>query len=241
MMKPQCGKNLLPTIMRSGVTRILATVLGCVSPNHHPFCNLPKTIRPGPNASIGSVSQKSSRRRALRERSSQPLILCGHGVLLRVEKGAPTIRNGFTHYPQKQETYRFFKGELTIPPRIIMLDGSGSVSFDVLAWLSEQNVSLIRIDWQGNVQTVLANNGYGSVVGCGCVDWNSKHVVGNVQNTSLKQVWQSQNALEFRTAFSNNNVPNLCKDCSLYISVDHAFSRLPLKNYDPKNGLYYNQ
>ena len=44
----------------------------------------------------------------------------------------------------------------------------------------------------------------GSVVGCGCVDWNSKHVVGNVQNTSLKQVWQSQNALEFRTAFSNN-------------------------------------
>jgi CRISPR-associated protein Cas1 len=137
MMKPRCGKNLLPTIMRSGATRILATVLGCGSPNHHPFSsrNLPKTIRPGPNAA-------SSR-----------------GVLLRVEGGALTIRNGFTHYPQK-ETYRFFKGELTNPPRIIMLDGSGSISFDVLAWLSEQNVSLIRIDWQGNVQSVLANNGY---------------------------------------------------------------------------------
>jgi CRISP-associated protein Cas1 len=80
--------------------------------------------------------------------------------LLRVERGALTIRDGFTHYPQKQETYRFFKGELTIPPRVIMLDGSGSISFDVLAWLSEQNVPLIRIDWQGNVQTVLANNGY---------------------------------------------------------------------------------
>jgi CRISP-associated protein Cas1 len=71
-----------------------------------------------------------------------------------------TIRNGFTHYPQKQETYRFFKGELAIPPRIIMLDGSGSISFDVLAWLSEQNVPLIHLDWQGNVQSVLANNGY---------------------------------------------------------------------------------
>jgi CRISP-associated protein Cas1 len=105
-------------------------------------------------------THKPHRRRAVRERPKQPLILCGHGVLLRIEGGALTIRNGFTHYPQKQETYRFFKGELTIPPRIIMLDGSGSISFDVLTWLSEQNVSLIRIDWQGNVQSVLANNGY---------------------------------------------------------------------------------
>jgi CRISPR-associated protein Cas1 len=105
-------------------------------------------------------SRNGSRRRAARARPKQPLVLCGHGVLLRVERGALTIRNGFTHYPQKQETYRFFNGELTIPPRIIMLDGSGSISFDVLAWLSEQNVSLIRIDWQGNVQTVLSNNGY---------------------------------------------------------------------------------
>lgn len=105
-------------------------------------------------------SRKANPRRAVRERSQQPLILCGHGVLLRVEGGALTIRNGFTHYPQKQETYRFFKGDLAIPPRIIMLDGSGSISFDVIAWLSEQNVPLIRMDWQGNVQSVLANNGY---------------------------------------------------------------------------------
>jgi CRISP-associated protein Cas1 len=104
--------------------------------------------------------RKANRRRAIRERPRQPFVLCGHGVSLRIEGGALTIRNGFTHYPQKQETYRFFKGELTIPPRIIMLDGSGNISFDVLAWLSEQNVPLIRIDWQGNVQSVLANNGY---------------------------------------------------------------------------------
>jgi hypothetical protein len=49
---------------------------------------------------------------------------------------------------------------LIIPPRIIMLDGSGSISFDVLAWLCEQKVSLIRVDWQGNAQSVLANDGY---------------------------------------------------------------------------------
>jgi CRISP-associated protein Cas1 len=107
-----------------------------------------------------SEGRKLSRRRAVRERPKQPLVLCGHGVSLRVEGGALTIRNGFTHYPQKQETYRFFKGELTIPLRIIMLDESGSISFDVLAWVSEQNVPLIRIDWQGNVQSILTNNGY---------------------------------------------------------------------------------
>jgi hypothetical protein len=62
-----------------------------------------------------------------------------------------TIRNGFTHYPQKQETYRFFRGNLVCPERIIMLDGSGSISFDVLAWLSEQRVSLIQITWNAEV------------------------------------------------------------------------------------------
>ena len=30
----------------------------------------------------------------------------------------------------------------------------------MLAWLSEQNVPLIHIDWQGNVQSIMANNGY---------------------------------------------------------------------------------
>jgi CRISP-associated protein Cas1 len=34
----------------------------------------------------------------------EPLILSGHGISLRIEGGALTIRNGFTHYPQKQET-----------------------------------------------------------------------------------------------------------------------------------------
>jgi hypothetical protein len=87
--------------------------------------------------------------RAKRERPRMPLILSGHGISQRVEGGSLFIRNGFTHYPQKQETYRFFKGELTIPHRIIILDGSGSISFDVLSWLSEQGVSLIQIDWRG--------------------------------------------------------------------------------------------
>jgi CRISPR-associated endonuclease Cas1 len=98
--------------------------------------------------------------RSKRERPRAPLVLSGQGVSLRIENGALTIRDGFTHYPQKQETYRFFKGELAIPERIIILDGSGSVSFDVLSWLTEQAVDLIRIDWRGEVICVASRSGY---------------------------------------------------------------------------------
>jgi CRISPR-associated protein Cas1 len=93
--------------------------------------------------------------RSRRERSRDPLILCGHGVTLRIEHGALVVRNGFTHYPQEREIFRFFKGDLAIPPRIIMLDGSGSLSFDVVSWLSEQNVPLFRIDWSGDIASVI--------------------------------------------------------------------------------------
>jgi CRISPR-associated protein Cas1 len=107
-----------------------------------------------------SRSQKISGRRAIRERPRQPLILSGHGVTLCVENGTLNIRNGYTHYPQQKEIYRFFKGELSIPERIVILDGSGTVSFDVLSWLTEQGVSLIRLDWRGDVVCVASRSGY---------------------------------------------------------------------------------
>ena len=74
---------------------------------------------------------------------------------LRVDHGALVVRNGFTHYPQQREEHRFFRGDRHLPSRIIVLDGSGTLSFDVLSWLSEQNVPLIRINWRGEVTTVL--------------------------------------------------------------------------------------
>ena len=88
------------------------------------------------------------------------MILAGHGVSLRIEAGTLLIRNGFTHYPQKQEAYRYFKGDVDLPPRIIMLDGSGSITFDVLSWLNEQKVSLVRIDWTGNAVTVVSGDSF---------------------------------------------------------------------------------
>ncbi len=42
--------------------------------------------------------------------------------------------------------------------RIVIVDGNGNVTLDALGWLTEQNVPLIRIDWRGNVTTVIGSN-----------------------------------------------------------------------------------
>jgi CRISP-associated protein Cas1 len=103
---------------------------------------------------------KATARRTKRAKAQPALILAGHGVSLRVENGALTIQNGFTHYPQKREIIRYFCGDVALPERIILLDGSGSISFDVLSWLAEQKVSLIRIDWKGDLVCVAGASGY---------------------------------------------------------------------------------
>src|SRR5271165_2938131 len=105
-------------------------------------------------------TEKASARRTKRAKPHPALTLAGHGVSLRIENGALTIQDGFTHYPQQREIFRYFRGDLLLPERIILLDGSGSVSFDVLSWLAEQKVSLIRIDWKGDIVCVAGASGY---------------------------------------------------------------------------------
>jgi len=100
------------------------------------------------------------RYRGRREREARPLVLCGHGVSIRVDKGTLFIRDGFTHWPQERTEYRFFKGSQNLPPRIVMLDGSGSLTFDVLTWLSEQNIPLVKLDFQGEVVSVIGGSGF---------------------------------------------------------------------------------
>jgi CRISPR-associated protein Cas1 len=102
----------------------------------------------------------SANPRPSRRDEPRALILCGHGVSLSIDRGTLLIRNGLTHYPQDREIHRFFRGGLDLPARIIVLDGSGSISFDVLSWLSEQGVSLVRIGWQGDTVTVIGGSGF---------------------------------------------------------------------------------
>ena len=51
-------------------------------------------------------AEKSDRRR--KPERHPLLILTGHGMRLRVDNGALLVQNGFTHYPQRREEFRFF-------------------------------------------------------------------------------------------------------------------------------------
>src|SRR6266446_1320551 len=104
------------------------------------------------------LSQRTEKRRPGRapRHINEPLVLTGHGMRLHVDNGALVVRNGFTHYPQALDERRYFPGDRRRPSRIIVVDGSGSLTFDVMTWLAEQKIPLIRIDWRGNVVTVLS-------------------------------------------------------------------------------------
>lgn len=65
---------------------------------------------------------------------------------LRVHQGSLVVQNGFTHYPQEREELRFFPGDRKLPSRIVALDGDGSITLDVMKWLSRQGVPLVMVD-----------------------------------------------------------------------------------------------
>lgn len=84
-------------------------------------------------------------------RHREPLVLCGHGVKIQVDHDTLLIRNGFTHYPRRAEQFRFFPGDPNLPDRIIILDASGGITFDAMAWMSDQKVTLVQLNWRGEV------------------------------------------------------------------------------------------
>ena len=78
-------------------------------------------------------STRQGRKR--RERQSQPLILTGQGLSLKVDKGCLLIRGGLTHHPQARAQWRFFKGELDIPHALLhWMDGAISLWMYSTGW-----------------------------------------------------------------------------------------------------------
>ena len=140
----QIEESALPTRISCGILVCMDTPM----PQTGPAGSLAIDDREWSERSLhwlqGGAGKLRRDKRVRRQPSRDPLILAGHGVSLQIEAGTLLVRNGFTHYPQKQETYRFFKGDADLPPRIIMLDGSGSITFDVLTWLNEQKVPLVK-------------------------------------------------------------------------------------------------
>jgi CRISP-associated protein Cas1 len=79
---------------------------------------------------------------------------------LNVERGTLFIRDGFSHYPQTRLDIRIFPGDPNRPTRILIVDGSGSVSFDVIDWLREQDIPLVRVDWRGAATVIAGRDSY---------------------------------------------------------------------------------
>jgi len=99
-------------------------------------------------------------KRKRREKETQPLILTGHGISITVNRGTLLIRDGNTHYPAQAHQYRYFKGELSIPPRIVLVDGSGNITLDALDWMAAQKVDLIRLKFDGELISAINGAGY---------------------------------------------------------------------------------
>jgi len=104
--------------------------------------------------------RKHTPKRKRRERQATPLILTGHGISLKVDKSTLLISDGHTHYPAKKIVRRFFRGDLTLPTRIVLVDGSGHVTLDALDWLAEQGTTLIRLKWDGQLISVVGAESY---------------------------------------------------------------------------------
>ena len=79
----------------------------------------------------------------------------------------------------------------------------------------------------------------GKVVGCGCVDWLKKYVVGDANVQDLDEIWRSRRAKAFRNALANGKRPSICNGCGLYTSARNAFSRGSLLAYNSHQGIYY--
>ena len=107
-----------------------------------------------------SEYQNQIPKRKRRESAKTGLILTGNGLSINVDKGRLIVKDGFTHYPQKASRFEFFRGALDIPPRIVVVDGNGSISIDAIDWLNDQKVDLIRLAYGGRIQSIMTANGY---------------------------------------------------------------------------------
>lgn len=106
------------------------------------------------------TKSESGVKRKRRERRTEPLVLTGHGLSVRVDKECLIVKGGNTHYPAEARELRFFRGSLETPPRIVAVDGSGTLTLDALGWMTEQSVAFVRINYDGTQSMVMCPTGY---------------------------------------------------------------------------------
>ena len=84
-------------------------------------------------------------------RERQPLVLAGHGVRLRIRHASLDVTYGLTHHPQRRRVQLFFPGDRKMPSRIVLLDASGAITFDVVEFLARHDITLVMLDFRGRL------------------------------------------------------------------------------------------
>lgn len=79
----------------------------------------------------------------------------------------------------------------------------------------------------------------GKVVGCGCIDWLEKYIIGDCNKNTLKEIWKSKRAHDFRFAFSKGKLPTICRECGLYVCKEDVLKNIKYLGYTSNKGLYY--
>lgn len=85
----------------------------------------------------------------------------------------------------------------------------------------------------------LAVQASGKVVGCGCIDWLEKNVIGDCNKETLADIWHGKKHHRFKTGFSSGNLPCICRECGLYADITKCFANSKLINYESIQGPYY--
>lgn len=81
----------------------------------------------------------------------------------------------------------------------------------------------------------------GKVTVCGCreLNGNSELILGNISEFSLGELWHSEKLKQLRSGFQKGKVPDLCRSCSAYNSVEilrrFYFFRQAVKNLKQSN------
>jgi CRISP-associated protein Cas1 len=88
------------------------------------------------------------------EKVGRVLTLAGHGVSLKVERGALVVRSGLTYDPQTRTENRFYPTDRDKPSRLVFAHGNGAFSVAVLRWCERNEVSLILLGREGEVSVL---------------------------------------------------------------------------------------
>jgi radical SAM protein with 4Fe4S-binding SPASM domain len=108
-----------------------------------------------------------------------------------------------------------------------------------------EGATVARLERQGPIATCLITVAEGTVlpdgdvVACGCMDGQRSHVVGNVTQNCLGEIWAGKKYRAFRELFPQGRLPALCRGCSIYMPYDYFLSAPGLIDYNPQKDSFW--